>query len=103
MIETSVLMQAGAEIISLRAETEALRKELAETKAALPAALELALELFKERLDLRLNNVLCEMKKGYDDSIVGFNKAWDVMRKLFEETAKARAALNPSPAEKSPT
>lgn len=42
-----------------------------------------ALGRMKERLDLRLNNVLCEMKEGYDDSIVGFNEAWDVMRKSF--------------------
>lgn len=44
-----------------------------------------ALARMKERLDLRLNNVLCEMKEGYDDSIVGFNEAWDVMRKTFAD------------------
>ncbi len=44
-----------------------------------------ALNRMKERLDLRLNNVLCEMKEGYDDSIVGFNEAWDVMRKSFQD------------------
>lgn len=37
------------------------------------------------RIDDRLNNYLCEMKPGYDDSIVGFNEAWEVVRKVFEE------------------
>jgi hypothetical protein len=40
----------------------------------------------RNRLDSRLNDHLCEMKGGYDDSIVGFNKAWDVMRKCFDDT-----------------
>ena len=40
----------------------------------------------KERLDLRLNNCLCEMKPDYDDSITGFNEAWDIMRKTFADT-----------------
>jgi hypothetical protein len=39
----------------------------------------------KRRLDIRLNNYLCEMTEGYDDSITGFNEAWDVMRKIFDE------------------
>jgi hypothetical protein len=39
----------------------------------------------KDRLDFRLNEYLCEMQPGYDDSITGFNEAWDVMRKLFAE------------------
>lgn len=42
-------------------------------------------DIFKRRLDIRLNDYLCEMKPGYDDSIVGFNEAWDVVRKLFED------------------
>ena len=47
----------------------------------------------KERIDTRLNNVLCEMKEGYDDSIVGFNEAWDEVRKIFaDEPAKQRNA-----------
>ena len=44
-----------------------------------------SLETFKARLAYRLNDHLCGMKEGYDDSIVGFNEAWDIMRKLFEE------------------
>ena len=45
-----------------------------------------SLETFKARLAYRLNDHLCGMEEGYDDSIVGFNEAWDIMRKLFEET-----------------
>lgn len=37
------------------------------------------------RIDARLNNHLCEMKEGYDDSIVGFNEAWDIMRAVFAD------------------
>ena len=46
-----------------------------------------ALARMKERIDLRLNDWLCEMKPDYDDSIVGFNEAWDLMRKEFNEAA----------------
>lgn len=49
-----------------------------------------ALARMKERLDLRLNNVLCEMKPAYDDSITGFNEAWDVMRRAFADSAAGR-------------
>ncbi len=45
----------------------------------------------RDRLSTRLNNYLCEIKPGYDDSIVGFNEAWDVMRKMFDEDAATRA------------
>jgi len=41
----------------------------------------------KNSLDHRLNEVLCEMKPDYDDSITGFNEAWDIMRKFFREKA----------------
>jgi hypothetical protein len=37
----------------------------------------------KDRIDTRLNACLCEMKEGYDDSIVGFNEAWDIVREIF--------------------
>lgn len=40
----------------------------------------------KNSLDMRLNNYLCEMKPDYDDSITGFNEAWDIARKMFRET-----------------
>lgn len=37
----------------------------------------------KDRIDTCLNDYLCEMKPGYDDSIVGFNEAWGVVSKVF--------------------
>ena len=46
----------------------------------------------KSRLDCRLNDRLCGMKEGHDDSIVGFNEAWDIMRGLFEEIAASPGA-----------
>jgi len=52
-------------------------------------SLEAALERLRWKLETRLNNCLYEMKPNYDDSITGFNEAWDVMRKLFEEERKA--------------
>lgn len=39
----------------------------------------------KNRIDSILNNVLCDMKPGFDDSIQGFNKAWDIVRDIFQE------------------
>lgn len=39
----------------------------------------------KDRIDSRLNNYLCDMKEGYDDSITGFNEAWDIVRAAFAE------------------
>ena len=35
--------------------------------------------------DLRLGDALCEMKPDFDDSITGFNVAWDLVSKLFQE------------------
>ena len=42
---------------------------------------------FKRRVDFLLNEHLCCMKEGYDDSITGFNEAWDVVRKILSEEA----------------
>lgn len=50
----------------------------------------------KQRIDYCLNDHLCEMKEGYDDSISGFNDAWDIVRKIFEESATAIRALKPT-------
>jgi len=49
----------------------------------------------KARIDSRLDNYLCEMKSGYDDSITGFNECWDLVRKAFVEAieGKPTAAL----------
>ena len=43
------------------------------------------LQRLKDRIDTRLDNYLCEMQEGYDDSITGFNEAWDIVRKAFAE------------------
>lgn len=75
-------------------------KDDAERRVKMVAAHEYAegwhqgLARMKERLDLILNNYLCEMKEGYDDSVVGFNEAWDVMRKtLADAPAPTKDAL----------
>jgi len=47
----------------------------------------------KQRMDYRLNDYLSEMKPDYDDSITGFNEAWDIVREIFAETF-ANAAAN---------
>jgi hypothetical protein len=49
------------------------------------AETKLVLEKMKRRIDARLNDYLCEMKPDYDDSITGFNEAWDIVRKAFDE------------------
>lgn len=43
------------------------------------------LQRIKDALDYRLNEHLCDMKEGWDDSVVGFNTAWDIMREFFKE------------------
>lgn len=43
------------------------------------------LRALKDRIDNRLNNRLVYMKEGWDDSIVGFNDAWDIVRTAFAE------------------
>ncbi len=43
------------------------------------------LDRLKSKIDSRLNNILCEMKPNHDDSMTGFNEAWDAIRKIFEE------------------
>lgn len=59
----------------------------------LRVAQEKEIKRLKERIDNRLNNVLCDMKEDYDDSIVGFNEAWDNVRKIFaDELAKQKDA-----------
>ncbi len=47
------------------------------------------LDRIKNRIDNQLNNVLCEMKEGYDDSVVGFNEAWDIVRAILKEEINA--------------
>ena len=40
---------------------------------------------FKKRLDIRMNDYLCEMKPSHDDSITGFNEAWKLMCRVFDD------------------
>jgi hypothetical protein len=46
----------------------------------------------KDRCDRILNDVLCDMQPGWDDSIEGFNKAWDIVRDIFKEEIDRAAA-----------
>jgi hypothetical protein len=39
----------------------------------------------KAKIDNRLSNHLVEMHPGWDDSIVGLNEAWDIVRAVFTE------------------
>jgi hypothetical protein len=56
---------------------------------------ELELRTLKVAISDRLNNILCEMKPGYDDSITGFNEAWDAVGNLIDDKIKQ---LAPQPA-----
>lgn len=51
------------------------------------------LEQLKARFDRILDNVLDEMRPGWDDSVVGFNKAWDIIRDIMNEEIR-RAETN---------
>lgn len=53
------------------------------------------LSRLKDRFDRIFNGVLCDMKPGWDDSIHGFNKAWDLARDIFKEEID-RASASPS-------
>ena len=67
------------------AQRTAFREALREAEAAGEArGRVMERERIKDALDFRLNDYLCEMREGYDDSIVGFNEAWDVVRKYFK-------------------
>jgi hypothetical protein len=52
---------------------------------ALAAARAEALKNAHSIINSRLNAHLIEMKEGYDDSIVGFNEAWEVVSTFFRE------------------
>ena len=43
------------------------------------------IENLKRQLDVRLNDYLSNMNEGYDDLVCGFNEAWEVMRKFFDD------------------
>ncbi len=50
----------------------------------------LQIQKIKDRIDARLNNYLCEMKPNYDDSITGYNEAWDIVRDILKEEINAK-------------
>jgi hypothetical protein len=56
------------------------------------AALLEAARRLRSSTSIRMNDYLCEMKPGYDDSIIGFNEAWDIVRKILDEFEAAIAA-----------
>lgn len=43
------------------------------------------LQHLKDRFDRIFNSVLCDMRPGWDDSIEGFNKAWDVAHDILDD------------------
>jgi len=53
--------------------------------AAKPSSTKATVERIKKRFDTIFNNVLCDMKPGWDDSIEGFNKAWWIAHEIFKE------------------
>jgi hypothetical protein len=48
------------------------------------AALEARLKALENSINHRLNDRLVEMKPEWDDSITGFNEAWDIVREVFK-------------------
>jgi hypothetical protein len=43
------------------------------------------LQRVKDRIDSLMNGHLCDMKPDYDDSVTGFNEAWEIARDTFAE------------------
>jgi hypothetical protein len=54
-----------------------------QTALAVAAERERCARELKERIDSKLDAHLCVMEEGYDDSVVGFNEAWDIVREIF--------------------
>jgi hypothetical protein len=76
-----------------RPEPRNPRARIEALEAALRGRTKVLIQL-KASIDTRINDLLCETKPNYDDSIVGINDAWDVVRKACDEYI-ARAALAP--------
>jgi hypothetical protein len=68
-------------------------KDDAERRVKMLAAQEFAEGWYQARKELHrrigflLNAHLCCMKPEYDDSITGFNEAWDIVSKVLSEEA----------------
>lgn len=54
-----------------------------------------ALQRIKNKIDSQLNDYLSNMEEGFDDSVVGFNEAWDIVRKIFKEEESRTLAQQP--------
>jgi hypothetical protein len=57
-----------------------------------PADLTAELLRIQHRFNTIFNSALCEMKPGFDDSIEGFNEAWEIAREIFAEEIGRAAA-----------
>ena len=75
-------------IAALTAERDELRAQV-ERLTDEAAAKPISLARLKFGIDSRLNDQLIEMKPGWDDSITGFNTAWDIVREVFKERLPA--------------
>lgn len=73
----------GAPPLGLTAEE--MREDFGTKLAAAMIAAKDAMRELRNRISTRLNNRLCEMQEGMDDSVVGFNEAWDIVRAAFDE------------------
>lgn len=81
-----LLRATAARIQQLQDDRDKQDRELADAiRARSGMYLMSSLKKLKDRLDARFDSHLCEMEEGYDDSITGFNEAWDIMRAAFEE------------------
>lgn len=65
--------------------TDKIVAEFAAAPSPPPSGRKVAVDLnrIQRNLDALLNDYLCEMKPNYDDSITGFNEAWDVVSKFL--------------------
>jgi hypothetical protein len=93
-----LVLEAISHLRAFSRDCDALRAELAAERRANAANICYAKDLgegierlreeidrLKNSINIRLNDWLCEMKPGYDDSIVGFNEAWDIVRNAFKD------------------
>jgi len=68
-----------------REDAEDFAEELNEAyRQALAAAVAAERERLRRRIDALLNDRLTGMGPGYDDSITGFNEAWDLVMAFFK-------------------
>ncbi|TAJ89696.1 hypothetical protein [Reyranella sp.] len=73
------------------------------TQQADVSMIEATIRHLKQRIDYRLNDHLCDMKEGWDDSVTGFNEAWDVVRAVLDDSSANLAATMAMAAVRSPS